>query len=290
GKNIRENLSTTLISNAVSDAKNVNFSTVGIVPFMDNVVMGEQLESELHKIKEARKAKLMSFSGSKLDKVKQLKAVLERGYVETVVCGGLVAMALIKARAELEGTDCCIGKVETAEQEHVDRERFVDAKTVEQAKGAVLAAKKHAIKLVLPVDFRLDDESYTEGTVIPNDRYAFDIGPKSVDLNAKAVQEFMSKYSQLPPYEKPTVFHNGVFGVFERKEFAQGTEAWAKELKRLEEAGFHIVVGGGEGRQIAPKATVLIGGGTSVLGMSDKPLPAVKAIWMHSTGKLERIE
>ncbi|MBI4052489.1 MAG: phosphoglycerate kinase [Candidatus Diapherotrites archaeon] len=289
GKNIRQNLSATLINNAVSDAKNVNFSTVGIVPFMENVVMGEQLESELHKIREARKAKLISFSGSKLDKVKQLRAVLERGHVETVVCGGLVAMALIKAQAEIDGKECCIGMVETAAQEKIDRESFVDAKILEQAKGVVLEAKKRNIKLVLPVDFKLDDETFVEGTIIPKDRYVFDIGPKSIALNANAVQEFMRKYSSAHGNDKPTVFHNGVFGVFERKEFAQGTEAWAKELKCLEEAGFHIVVGGGEGRQIAPKATVLIGGGTSVLGMSNTPLPAIKAIWMHSTGKLEKI-
>ena len=215
--------------------------------------------------------------------------MLERGHVETVVCGGLVAMALIKAQAEIDGKECCIGMVETAGQEKIDREMFVDAKTLEQGKGAVLEAKKRGIKLVLPVDFKLDDETFVEGTIIPKDRYVFDIGPKSIELNSKAVQGFMQKYSSAHGKEKPTVFHNGVFGVFEKKEFAQGTEAWAKELKRLEEAGYHIVVGGGEGREITPKATVLIGGGTSVFGMSNEPLPAVKAIWMHSTGKLEKI-
>jgi phosphoglycerate kinase len=43
------------------------------------------------------------------------------------------------------------------------------------------------------------------------------------------------------------VFHNGVFGMFEKPEFEAGTKAFVGQLQRMHAAGLKVYVGGGEG-------------------------------------------
>ena len=85
--------------------------------------------------------------------------------------------------------------------------------------------KKHDFAFAEP-RVLYNDGSYVDGTNVPLDRYALDIGEKTIEQNKEVIREFIEKNkehaSNLP------VFHNGVFGVFEKVEFGKGTKAWAE--------------------------------------------------------------
>jgi 3-phosphoglycerate kinase len=283
GREVSEKLSSTLINNAASDAKNVNFSTCALTMFMKNVAMGEQFESEMNKIKIARKAKLVSFSGTKLEKAEQLLCVVQRGYIREIIVGGLLSLIFVKSKSILDGHAISIGKVESKEQIDLNREWYVDEKMIETGKKIWKEAQKNKIKIHCPVDFKLENGEIVDADSIPTDKYAYDIGPRTIEQNKKIIMDYYNRHKN--DGEKPTVFHNGTFGYFEKPEFAKGTEEYGKLLKFLHDNGFKIVVGGGEGRQVIKEAEVLIGGGTSILGMSNEPLPALEALWMRSAKK-----
>src|SRR5207244_3916860 len=85
---------------------------------------------------------------------------------------------------------------------------------IEHAKSLIEKARKHEVKLLLPVD----------------DVDGFDIGPKTTDLFTNEIRT------------AKTIFWNGPVGMFEKPEYAKGTFAVAKAM--AENSGFTVVGGG----------------------------------------------
>jgi phosphoglycerate kinase len=86
------------------------------------------------------------------------------------------------------------------------------------------------------------------------------------------------------------VFHNGVFGYFEKEEFARGTREFMLQLKRLTEGGLLVYVGGGEGGAALHKygddswvTHCYTAGGTILKALGTEPIPYVKALYLAST-------
>lgn len=270
------------INDAASDAKNINFTTVALLPFLKHATLGFHFKEDLEKIKEARKAKLVCFSGAKLDKIKHIQKIVERGYVNLIITGGLIALPFIKAKANREGLTLSLGAVGDPKQQELNRELYISSELIAEAEEIYNKIEKKGLKLKIlnPVDFKLDDETFTEDTNIPEGRSAWDIGPKSIHQIHQVMEQYGLTYADQAS-EHP-IFLNGFLGRMELPAFAAGTKAWSEEVGRLAAHGFKVIAGGGEGRQVYDGASVIISGGTAIQGMGNGGIPALKATWLFN--------
>ncbi len=134
-------------------------------------------------------------------------------------------------------------------------------------------------KVVLPLDvvaasaFAADaDHDVVDATAIPSDRMGLDIGPRSVELFATALEGAQ------------TVFWNGPMGVFEMAPYAAGTRGVAEAVASL--PGALTVVGGGDSAA-AVRALgideqrfthISTGGGASLEYLEGKTLPGLAVL------------
>lgn len=133
-------------------------------------------------------------------------------------------------------------------------------------------------KLFLPVDtvcandFDAPTDTMTvPAGEIPDGYMGLDIGPETVKLFQKELEG------------AKTVFWNGPMGVFEKPEFAVGTEAICETLANLEDAT--TIIGGGDSASAAKNlgfaekfSHISTGGGASLEFMEGKDLPGVAII------------
>jgi len=268
-------LSTVYVNDAVA-ASNKDFSSAALPLAMDRTALGAFTRAELadHVVR-AREAGLVSFSGLKLDKLGDLHGIVKRGRVEMIVAGGSLAMALRKAEGRMRGVEVSIGGAE--DPARAAEKPYVPAESLEKARALLEDAARNRVKVVLPVDFVLDDG--TISTDIPKARLQCDIGPKTRALfEAEAL-------AWAKATRRKVAFHNGVLGKFEDRTFAGGTEAMVATLKRLQAAGVSVYVGGGEGRaalerhgKLADVSHAFTAGGTILKCLADQPLPFIEAL------------
>jgi phosphoglycerate kinase len=128
------------------------------------------------------------------------------------------------------------------------------------ARAILDAAETRGAEVLLPVDMRWSAE-----------------GDKILDIGEETEREFAAHVAAAK-----TVFWNGPMGLFEKPEFAHGTEAIARAMA---ESNGVTVVGGGESVQaveqlgLAGKMThVSTGGGAALELLEGKRLPGVEAI------------
>jgi phosphoglycerate kinase len=250
-----------------------------IVPLaMRRVALGDYVASELTgPMQECLQAELVVFSGIKIDKLDDLEAMIARGTVRTIYSAGSLAMALKKAEAQLAGRDFCLG---VSEDPSKSKEAiYIPPERIEQARRMLEAGRRQGIEFVLPVDFKLGDGRIVE-TLAPGDQQ-FDVGPKTTALFEQKVGEFIARHRG----RSAVVFHNGVFGMFEKPEFEAGTKAFIGQLRRLKEAGHKVYVGGGEGGTALAKygqpdavTHCFTAGGTVLNALGAEPVPFLLAL------------
>ncbi len=133
-------------------------------------------------------------------------------------------------------------------------------------------------KLFLPVDTVIandfdnpTDIKTVKAGEIPDGYMGLDIGPATV-------AEFQKELAGAK-----TVFWNGPMGVFEKPEFAKGTEEICKTLAELD--GATTIIGGGDSASAAKNlgyadkfSHISTGGGASLEYMEGKELPGVAII------------
>ena len=76
-------------------------------------------------------SQLVIFSGLKIDKLDDLEAMIGRGKITRVISAGSLAMALLRASAELEGKSFSIGAAE--DPTNKDQPYYIPADRVAQA-------------------------------------------------------------------------------------------------------------------------------------------------------------
>jgi phosphoglycerate kinase len=268
-------VSTVYVNDAIA-ASNKDFSSAALPLAMDRTALGTFSRRELadHVVR-AREAGLVSFSGLKLDKLSDLHGIVKRGRVEMIVAGGNLAMALRKAEGQMRGVEVSIGGAEdparAAEKIHVP------AEAIDRARRLLEDAKANRVKVVLPVDFVLDDGKVASD--VPRERLQCDVGPKT-----RALFE-TEALAWAKATKRKVAFHNGVLGKFEDKTFAGGTEAMVGTLKRLQASGVAVYVGGGEGRaalerwgKLSDVTHAFTAGGTILKCLADQALPFVEAL------------
>ncbi|MCI0332544.1 MAG: phosphoglycerate kinase [Planctomycetes bacterium] len=256
-------------------AGSLDVSSVVVPAAMEHAVLGEYVSEEFSgPVMRCLDSQLVIFSGLKIDKLDDLEAMISRGKIIRVISAGSLAMALLKALAQLEGREFNIGTAE--DPANKDEPYYIPPHRVEQAKRMIVEGTKKGIKFYLPVDFVIQDGSVVE-KLKPGDQQ-LDIGPKTSELFEFAVGEFME-------LDGAVAFYNGVFGKFEDPKFAEGTRRFIGQLKRMTENLVEVYVGGGEGGAAIEKygednwAThIFTAGGTVLNALGVQPVPYLVAL------------
>ncbi len=266
--------------NEALSAGSLDASSTIVPAAMDRVALGAYVAKEFDgPMRRCLDTQLVVFSGLKIDKLDDLKAMIGRGTIQMVFTAGSLAMALKKAAAELAGQPFSLGVAENPA--HGDKPYYIPRERIEQAKRMIAEGRKKGIEFVLPVDFVLQDGRAAE-TIGAGDQQ-FDIGPKTSELFERKVGEFIVRHRGQPA----VAFHNGVFGMFEEARFAEGTRRFIGQLKRLKDAGVEVYVGGGEGGAALEKygqsgdvTHSFTAGGTVLSALGSEPVPYLVALDM----------
>lgn len=261
-----------------------------IVPVaMDRFALGAYIDTEMRThLRVCRQAELVVFSGLKLEKLDDLQMILNRGRVKVVITAGNLAMALKRADAELAGGSFSLGAAEDPANEKI----YISPERIAQAKEMLKKGRAAGVEFVLPVDFLLADGSAV--TQLPANGAQFDIGPQTIALHAQKVGELIAFHQgKVAAGQGPAiVFHNGVFGMFEKDEYSQGTRQFIGQLKRMTEAGLQTFVGGGEGGTALHRygkdnwvTHCFTAGGTILKALGTEPIPYIKALYLATQRK-----
>jgi phosphoglycerate kinase len=226
--------------------------------FKDRAVGGFLLKKEIQALQKVSDHPVKPFmgivGGAKIsDKIKTIEKLLVG--VEALFIGGAMAYPFLKAKGFSVGKSLC------AEED------------VELAKS-ILAQDKSG-KIQLPQDHIISDSIDGEAKVctdinIPETKMALDIGPKTLEAYATKLKT------------AKTIFWNGPMGLFENKNFAEGTFGIAKILA---ETNAFTLVGGGDSVAAVNKSGlaskfshVSTGGGASLEYVEKGDLPGIFAL------------
>lgn len=264
--------------NEALSAGSLDASTTVVPLAMDRVALGNYVAHEFDgPMLKCLATQLVVFSGLKIDKLDDLEAMIGRGTIEMVFTAGSLAMALKKAAAELDGKQFALGVAE--DPAHADKPYSIPRERIEQAKQMIADGRQKKIEFVLPVDFVLQDGRAAE-TIGPADQQ-FDVGPKTSELFAQKVGEFIAKHQG----KSAVAFYNGVFGMFEDARFEAGTRNFIGQLKRMKDAGVAVYVGGGEGGTALERygkdddvTHCFTAGGTVLNALGSEPVPYLVAL------------
>jgi len=268
--------------NEAFSAGSLDSSSTVVPAGMDRVALGRYVAGEFTgPLTACLEAKLVVFSGLKIDKLDDLEAMIDRGKIRWVITAGSLAMALMKAAAEVDGRALSIGLAE--DPEHEGKPYFIPRKRIAQARTMITDGRAKGIRFIMPVDFVLADGRVSD-RIGPKDQQ-FDVGPATTELFAEKVGEFLDAHKNAA--EPAVAFHNGVFGMFEDARFEQGTKAFVAQLKRMTDAGVKVYVGGGEGGKALEKygredwvTHCFTAGGTVLNALGSQPVPYLVALEM----------
>jgi phosphoglycerate kinase len=271
--------------NEALSAGSLDASSCVIPAAMDKVALGKYVAEQFDgPMRRCLATQFVVFSGLKTDKLDDLQAMIDRGTIRMVFTAGSLAMALKKADAELQDKQFGLGLAEAAG--HEEKPYYIPRERIEQAKRMLQEGRAKGIEFVLPVDFVLGDGRVSE-TIGPGDQQ-FDIGPKTQELFARKIDEFIARQGKQAG--APAVaFHNGVFGMFEDPRFESGTRHFIDQLRRLKSSGVEVYIGGGEGGTALEKygqpdwvTHCFTAGGTVLNALGSSPVPYLVALSMAS--------
>ena len=253
------------INDAFGTAHRSHASNVGVTEHFIEKGMGYLMEKEiqflLERFKKPKHPLLLILGGAKISgKLHIIDRFLDDA--DTILIGGGMAFTFLKALGVEVGRS------------------MVDKRMVSSAKEIIVRAKRKRVKLVFPVDFVIAEaiENPKEIKTVP-----FDSVPDSfmgLDIGTETINIF-SDYI----LGAGTILWNGPMGVFEKKEFENGTKALSKMLSLAFDKGVDTIVGGGESAAAVRKfgmnekmTHVSTGGGASLELLSGHGLPALEAL------------
>lgn len=249
------------VNDAFGTSHRAHASNVGVASILPSAV-GFLIEKEIDVMGKALEAPEHPFvsilGGAKVsDKIGVIENLITK--VDTILIGGGMAYTFLKAQGKE------IGK------------SLLEEDKMGLSLELIKKAEANNVEILLPVDVVIADEikagaetEIVDIDSIPEDKEALDIGPKTAEL-------FSSKIK-----EAKTVVWNGPMGVFEIKEFADGTN---KVAAALAESDAITIVGGGDSALaielagLKDKIThVSTGGGASLEFLEGKDLPGISSI------------
>jgi phosphoglycerate kinase len=250
------------VNDAFGSAHRAHSSTVGVTEYLLSV-SGLLMEKEIEYLSSAIENPVRPFvailGGAKVsDKIQVIESLLSK--VDKLLIGGGMANTFFKAKGIAVGSSL------------VEDTALDTARTLMQKGGD---------KLVLPVDVligdKFDNEANTKTNPVslgaPDGWGIYDIGAETIKLFGEHLKN------------AKTVVWNGPMGVFEKSNFAKGTNAVAQLLADISARGATTIVGGGDSAAaveesgLADKIThISTGGGASLEMLEGQALPGVVAL------------
>ena len=253
------------INDAFGTSHRSHASNVGVTDNFTHKGMGLLMNKEIrylqNKFKNPKEPLVLLLGGAKISgKIDLIDKFLIDA--DTILIGGGMTFTFLKAM----GID--IGK------------SIIDEQMISVANRVIKKARQNRVKLVLPVDFVVADSIDKPSKIeissfdsVPSNMMGLDIGPETIKL-------FSKKLSRAG-----TILWNGPVGVFEKKDFENGTKEIANFLSELKEENIITIVGGGDSASAIRKFSnienithVSTGGGASLELLSGKNLPAIEAL------------
>lgn len=248
------------VDDAFGTAHRKHASNYGVAKLLPNAVgflMGKEINAIKSVVDNPEKPLVAILGGAKVsDKITLINHLLDK--CNTLLIGGGMAFTFLKA----QGVD--VGN------------SLVDDSKIDVAKQIMEKAQNNGVKIVLPVDFLCAKEFSPNAKAkkfknfVPNDYQGLDIGPKTIKIFKSEIKKANS------------LIWNGPLGVFEFKNFNQGTIKIAKIVLKFRGKA---VVGGGDSVSAIKKVGntdriyhVSSGGGASLKLMAGEVLPGVDVI------------
>lgn len=249
------------VNDAFGAAHRAHASTAGVaeyLPAASGYLMQKEISFMGGALENPKRPLIAILGGAKVsDKIGVIENLITK--VDTLIIGGGMAYTFFKARGFTIGTSICEeDKVDLA-QEMLDK------------------AEKAGVQLLLPVDNMIGDAfkedckcELVDSDNIPDGWMGMDIGPKSIVLFCDAIKG------------AGTVIWNGPMGVFEFKQYAEGTLEIAKAVA---DSGAISIIGGGDSVAAVTKlgfadkmSHISTGGGASLEFLEGKELPGVACL------------
>ena len=250
------------VTDAFGTAHRKHASTYGVPSVMTACASGFLIAKELKYLNRliespAHPFVLVSGGAKVTDKLKAIDHLLN--FVDQVVVGGAMAYAFLAALKQPIGKSKC------------------EEAGVAAAEAILNKAKAHKVEVLLPIDHKVvypaKDPDFKHAeivTKIPDEAAALDIGPKTVELFAKAVGE------------AKTVFWNGPMGFFEKPDFSGGTLAMARAIGSsgaMKAAGGADTLSAIGGFELNDTFDLLsTGGGASLKYLEGRGLPGIEIL------------
>jgi phosphoglycerate kinase len=253
------------INDAFGSAHRAHASTEGVTKYFKQSAAGYLMVKEIEYLGNALANPKRPFAailgGAKISgKIDVITSLMDK--VDKIIIGGGMAFTFFKAQGKE------IGK------------SLLEEDKIDMAKDILDQALAKNVLLMLPADI-VCAENLEEGartiTVpadqIPADQSGFDIGPRSIEMFGKVLEDCK------------TIVWNGPMGVFEKPDFAVGTIGIAKLLADLTDKGAITIIGGGDSASAVAKAGlsdrlshISTGGGASLEFLEGKILPGLAAL------------
>ncbi len=250
------------VNDAFGTAHRAHASNVGIAQNIKDSCIGFLIEKEINSISQAienpKQPYVAILGGAKVsDKIKVINNLLPK-VDKIIICGGM-AYTFLAAQGYDIGKSIC---------------------EPEMYEFATQMLKKGKDKIVLTKDAYCGKEFIDAPGVLINahdgfkDYEGLDIGEQTIKLFNETLDN------------AKTVVWNGPCGVFEFKNYQNGTYSIAKKLAELTTKGCYTLIGGGDSaaaiKQLGYKESdfsfVSTGGGASLALIEGSPLPGVEAI------------
>lgn len=248
------------VNDAFGTAHRKHASVYGItkyLPAVAGLLMSREIEVLSELLQNPERPFVAIIGGAKIStKINVIRNLLDR--VDRLILGGAMCFTFYRAMGRETG-------ISLVEEEEIETAR------------AILADSRLEAKIVLPDDIVVTTNlkekrgiRTVDANNIPADSMGVDIGPETI----KKIKEIVSSAK--------TIFWNGPLGLFEEKEFAQGTIETARALAL---SGAKTVVGGGDSISALSQTGlkdriyyVSTGGGASLKLLEGEELPGVKVL------------
>jgi phosphoglycerate kinase len=249
------------INDAFGTAHRAHASTAGVAEFLPagaGYLMKKEIDIMGRALEAPERPFVAILGGAKVgDKIGVIQNLLSK--VDSLLIGGGMAYTFLKSM----GYE--IGK------------SLLEEDKIELAADLLKRAKEMGVNLLLPDDVVVVEEikqgvpyRTVPANEIPHDLMGVDIGEKTREKFAKAIKD------------AKTVVWNGPMGVFEIREFAQGTLAVARAMA---ESGAVTIIGGGDSAAAVEQlgfgdamTHISTGGGASLEFLEGRELPGVAVL------------
>ena len=253
------------VNDAFSCSHRMHSSTVGVTNFLPSF-MGTHLEKEIKALEgvlnNPNKPVAAIIGGSKVStKIDVINFLLKK--MDIIIIGGAMANTFVAAKGLDVGTS------------------LFEKECIDLAKELIEKSQNNNCNLILPTDFIVSknlkkNAEYTTANFdsLPHNMMALDIGPKSIELINKNINNCK------------TILWNGPLGAFETYPFDKGTNKVASHVSSLtKQKKILSVAGGGDTVSALNNAKVLndfsyvsTAGGAFLEWLEGKVLPGIEPI------------